>query len=81
MQKPGLWKTKDGKVMLIKDLTTPHLLNAIAILEQRSSQYPGLYSEKLDELWDEARNRFPQRISKQENRQPAAVRAINAEEL
>lgn len=63
---PHTWKTKEGKVMPIPELTTPHLLNAIALMERRNSTTPTPWTKNmLDELWEEARTRFPKRITKQ----------------
>lgn len=42
------WKTKDGQILDVKDMTTDHIKNCIKMLETKLDEDPGFYADMND---------------------------------
>lgn len=64
MLRPGIWRTKDGQVCTIREMATPHLFNAIALLGRRGPEscLSGMWKDKMRELCEEAKKRLEDQI-------------------
>ena len=42
------WKTKDGKILDVKDMTTDHIKNCLKMLEDKLDEDPGYFADMND---------------------------------